>query len=231
MAYQLEFQQAERSAQVKYEKKITKNLKQNTKSFFCYLRSKRKVKTTVNALSKEDGTKTGDASQAANVLASAFSSVYLSEPQGPLPEKCYQQRGTGGPQQEEISDLEISDLCVKEKLSKLDIFKSQGPDEINPKLLKVLSDNPNFVNAVGKLFRVCANTGRIPLAWKTANVIPLFKKGAKSDPLNYRPVSLTCILCKVYEQFIREHIVNFVENHITRVQHGSWVENPGFQTY
>lgn len=42
----------------------------------------------------------------------------------------------------------------------------------------------------------------------------------KFDLLNYRPVSLTCILCKVYEQFIREHILSHVENYITDKQHG-----------
>ena len=30
------------------------------------------------------------------------------------------------------------------------------------------------------------------------------KKDSKSDPLNYRPVSLTCVLCKVYEKIVRQ---------------------------
>ena len=217
LAYQLEYQETEISAKIKYEKKITRNLKHNSKSFFCYLRSKRKVKTTVNALAKEDGTKTSNASDAANVLADAFSSVFLSEPQGPLPEECYHNQNVNN---FEISELEISDLEVKDKLSKLDIFKSEGPDGVNPKLLRALADNLNFVHAVGKLFRACAATGRVPLAWKSANVIPLFKKGSKSDPLNYRPVSLTSILCKVYEQFVRQHILDHVESKISKVQHG-----------
>ena len=58
------------------------------------------------------------------------------------------------------------------------------------------------------------------MVWKEANVAPLFKKGVKSDPLNYRPVSLTCILCKVYEKFIRQHIIDHVNDHLSDMQHG-----------
>ena len=61
---------------------------------------------------------------------------------------------------------------------------------------------------------------KIPKIWKMANVVALHKKDSKLDPLNYRPVSLTCILCKTYEKFIRRHILNFVEGRINVDQHG-----------
>ena len=51
----------------------------------------------------------------------------------------------------------------------------------------------------------------IPSVWKTAEVTAIFKKGAKNDPGNYRPVSLTCIACKILESFIRDQIVNYME--------------------
>ena len=79
-----------------------------------------------------------------------------------------------------------------------------------------------FVKAVTKLFiRLrCTEKGCLPKVWKTANVTALYKKGKKSDPLNYRPVSLTCILCKVYESIIRAHMVHFLEEKISIHQHG-----------
>ena len=180
------------------------------------MRNKRKIKTTVTALSRPDGSKTEGPLDTANLLAESFSSVFLTEPQGPLPEQCTQlKEGIYN-----IHDVDICDSDVKNKLSNLNIYKSFGPDECHPKLLKAMADNPQFVEALGDLFRCCAASGEIPLVWKEANVIPLFKKGCKSDPLNYRPVSLTSIVCKVYEQFIREHIIDHVENHITDKQHG-----------
>ena len=62
--------------------------------------------------------------------------------------------------------------------------------------------------------------GTLPKVWKTANVTALFKNGSKKEPLNYRPVSLTCIICKVYEKIIRSHIVEFLEGSIHPDQHG-----------
>ena len=64
----------------------------------------------------------------------------------------------------------------------------------------------------------------MPQVWTIANVVALHNKRLESDPLNYRPVSLTCVLCKIYEKIIRQHIVNFVGNKITTGQHG-FVEN------
>jgi hypothetical protein len=65
-------------------------------------------------------------------------------------------------------------------------------------------------------------SGILPGDWKTAEVTALFKKGSKQDPGNYRPVSLTCIVCKVLESVVRDAVVNhFTENNLyTDCQHG-----------
>ena len=60
------------SAKVEYEKKITANLKTNSKSFFAYLRSKRKLNVNVTSLKKADGTDTVGAEDTASELASFF---------------------------------------------------------------------------------------------------------------------------------------------------------------
>ena len=46
------------------------------------------------------------------------------------------------------------------------------------------------------------NQGKLPNIWKDANVSPVFKKGDKSEPSNYRPISLTCVLCKILENIV-----------------------------
>ena len=50
-------------------------------------------------------------------------------------------------------------------------------------------------------------TDRIPEIWKCANISPIYKKGKKDDVNNYRPVSLTCILCKLLESIIRDKVM------------------------
>ena len=96
---------------------------------------------------------------------------------------------------------------MKRELETLNCFKSYGPDNIHPKLLKSLTDDSSFVNAVVLLFRKCTDSGKLPNIWKSANLSVLFKSVSKTDPLNYRPVSLTCILCKVYEKIVRDEIL------------------------
>ena len=94
---QHKYEKSECAAKIKYERKITQNLKTNSKSFFSYLRSKRKVNCTVSSLQKDDGTKTMGATDTASVLANFFSSVFTDEPQGPLPESCFKSRGSTFP--------------------------------------------------------------------------------------------------------------------------------------
>ena len=86
-------------------------------------------------------------------------------------------------------------MMLAENKKRINISKSKGPDGIHPKLLKELEHNSSFVSAVTKLFQTCVSSGKIPEQWKTANVTSLYKKGSRKDALNYRPVSLTCILC------------------------------------
>ena len=73
-----------------------------------------------------------------------------------------------------------------------------------------------------KLFNLSLEEGIIPSEWKEANITPLFKKGSRDKPDNYRPVSLTSVLCKLFETLIRDHMVEFLVKHdlINTFRHG-----------
>ena len=66
------------------------------------------------------------------------------------------------------------------------------------------------------------NNGQVPKRWKEAEVIPVFEKGARSDPNNYRPVSLTAKSRKIMETVIRDSLLSYLENNnlISDNQHG-----------
>ena len=72
------------------------------------------------------------------------------------------------------------------------------------------------------IYTKCMEAGEVPADWKTANVAPIFKKGAKSVPGNYRPVSLTCVLCKVMEKIICDALIEHLKEYdlIRKSQHG-----------
>ena len=61
-----------------------------------------------------------------------------------------------------------------------------------------------------------------PLEWKEANIIPLFKKGSRNKSENYRPVSLTAVICKLLERLIKDYLADFLfkNNLINPSQHG-----------
>ena len=72
------------------------------------------------------------------------------------------------------------------------------------------------------LFMKSLDKGELPLQWKCAHVSPIFKKGNRSSPCNYRPVSLTSVVCKLMETLIRDSLVTHMEeNHLVcHQQHG-----------
>ena len=99
--------------------------------------------------------------------------------------------------------------------------KTAGPDEIRPIVLREL--RVEIAPVIQLIFEKSLATGTLPSDWTKANVSPIFKKGEKSDPSNYRLyISLTCILCKVMEHIIASNITAHFNKHniLDDLQHG-----------
>ena len=91
--------------------------------------------------------------------------------------------------------------------------KSPGPDGIHPRVLKELA--AEVATPLQIIFQSSVFSGTIPQSWKMANITPIFKKGDKRDPSNYRPVSLTSIVSKILERIIRDNLIDqFRRNHL-----------------
>jgi len=215
---QRKYEKSEISAKVRYEKKITSSLKYASKPFFSYLRSKRKVKESVTSLKREDDSVTVGGGETAEELSSFFSSVFTEESFGPLEEHCFKKSENYSEISDFQSSFDIQD--VKKELLKVNPSKSMGPDGIHPKIIRALASDSGFVKASYELFTSCAENRRIPPEWKLANVVALHKKGSRDRSKNYRPISLTCIMGKVYEKLMRKHMLDHVEKSIAPEQHG-----------
>ena len=120
----------------------------------------------------------------------------------------------------DMSPIEIHIEGVLHLLLNLKASKAMGPDKIPSRLLKMLAHQ--IVPALTLLYSASISQGSVPSDWKMANVVPIFKKGSKSCPSNYRPVSLTSICGKILEHIIYSNILHHLEeyNIIRDEQHG-----------
>ena len=98
---------------------------------------------------------------------------------------------------------------VRCKLRKIKTNKSPGPDEIHPRVLHEVTES--IVTPITKIFQTSLHSMEIPTEWKYAKICAIHKKGKKTLPANYRPVSLTSIVCKVLESIIRDAIVKHMK--------------------
>ncbi|CAJ0928853.1 unnamed protein product [Ranitomeya imitator] len=146
-----------------------------------------------------------DDEEKANILNTFFSTVFTVENEmlGEIPRN------------NENPILRVTNLTqeeVRNRLNKIKIDKSLGPDGIHPRVLRELSnviDKPLFL-----IFSDSIATGSVPQDWRIANVVPIFKKGSKSEPGNYRPHGF------MRNRSCQTNLISFYEEVSYRLDHG-----------
>ena len=120
----------------------------------------------------------------------------------------------------DMADINITESGALKLLKSLKAHKAPDPDQISPRVLKELA---NVVAPIlTTIFRKSYDSGTVPEDWKTTNITPVFKKGKRSDAANYRPISLTCIVCKLMEHILTSHVMKHANDHniLYGLQHG-----------
>ena len=193
---------------------ISPDCTSNPKRFWGFINSKNKDSTGVAPLKASDGLTYSDPTTKAKILNNQFSSVFNSnEPDDNI-------KSMGKNKFPEMNSIYISEGGIYKMLQSLQVHKATGPDGLSARLLKTAGAELASVFTV--FFQASLNQGIIPKDWKKADVVPVFKKGAKNRPENYRPVSLTSITCKMLEHIITSNIMRHLEQHgiLTDAQHG-----------
>ena len=201
-----------RNAKKRFEQRLAAD---NTtdKKFFSYIRAKTKSRSDVGPL-KSDGKSVTGSKEIADVLNKYFGSVFQPEEEGPVPEpKEYNSTARCG-------GVNFRPSLVKKAIKKLKTHSAPGPDGITPRVLQELVEEVSTPLSI--VFMISMESSSVPEDWRRANVTPIFKKGPKADPSNYRPVSLTSVPGKLMESVIKDSMMAHLRRSriISGTQHG-----------
>jgi hypothetical protein len=129
----------------------------------------------------------------AEILNAQFKSAYTQEDLTNLPD-------VGRNTIPKLPEIRVMEKGVLKLLQNLKVHKVAGPDTISPRLLNSLASV--ITPAITTIFQTSLDEGTVPKDWRKATIVPNLKKGDKSKPANYRPVSLTAICSKILEHII-----------------------------
>ena len=197
-----------------WERKIMECRKSNPKLFYSHVNRAKSTRSKVAPLINANGGIFIEPKEQANLLNRFYASVFTRS-SNELPEP--RQRGNGTT----LDEILVTEERVRGTIEALKECSAAGPDEIPPTVIKQLKDE--LVIPITILFKKSIEERRIPDDWRESNVTPIYKqKGSRSDPGNYRPVSLTNVVGKMLERIVKQDIVRFIEQNklMSNSQHG-----------
>ncbi len=204
-----------KSAIAKYHARREKNLlRLNQRNFFKYLNNRlNSTKNIIPPMTGENGCIHSDDEQKAEYFLNEFKKSFTDD-DGTLP-PCSKTNLKFN-----VNSIDFTPEIILKYLTKLNSQSAAGPDGLPGIFWKSLKNSLCYPLSI--LFTKSYCDGVLPSLWKKSIVTPVFKKGDPTLYCNYRPISLTCIACKVMEAIIRDKMINYLEinNLITAHQHG-----------
>jgi len=182
------------------------------KNLWSYVKCKKCDQVSIPPL-EVNGLTVTDSQEKANAINKQFVSIYTKE-DASVPSDL----GTSPYDSVAIEDISVEG--VAKLLTDLQSHKAHGPDNIPARLLKETAFN--MAPLLTLIYKASLHQQHLPSDWKTAHVTPIFKKGSRKCPANYRPISLTSIPCKIFEHIIYSTIYKHLENNsiLCDAQHG-----------
>ena len=198
------------------------NTRGPSKRFWTYIKHRKTDKNGVSPLKWHGKIETDPVNQA-NILNDQFKSVFsdsITITEEEFTRGGYMNDTTSNYPLAE--DINITEAGVLKLPQNLNVHKAGGPDDIKPAALKELAEE--IAPLLTIIYRSSLRSGTIPQDWKKARITPAFKKGQRYQASNYRPISLTCVCCKIMEHIhvVTSHIMKHSENNniLYPLQHG-----------
>ena len=220
-----------KAAKRNFERQLAKECKKNPKSLFKYANFKSKTKHNNIRLKDQDGNiKTNDKDNA-NILSKFFESVFNEEEDAKelIFNDASEILGEESPDpffyntkplKSMLSDLIITQSMISEQLKEIDPYKANIRDCVSPRIIKEMGDH--LLEPLEIIYNLSIKHGTVPSLWKKATVTALHKGEDKHNAQNYRPVSITSVLCRIMERILKKYIVQHIEENelLASEQHG-----------
>lgn len=200
-------------ARVSYERSIAES--QDQKRYYKYIRTALSNKVSKVQIRNPNGTLCQGDEESAEAFSRSFSEAYSPDLHLSLPVMNPNCRNSF-----EVTCTEFTEHKIEAKIKGTKLSCSPGPDNISAVLLHRCS--ASLLRPLSLIMQQSFNTSSLPSMWKTAVVRPIYKKGDKLDPANYRPISLISIVAKIMESIIVDDLRGFIEDCslIPEAQHG-----------
>ena len=198
-----------------FEMNIAKDCKKNSKGVWNYIKKQRKSGSSMPDLKRKDGTFTSNDEEAAETLNEQYFDTFTKEDTTNIPDIESKPLQT-----DPLSTFNVTRDRVLKVIRNLKVNKSPGIDKIHPRVLKEMDETISYPVTI--IYKKSIEESKLPRQWKDAEITPIYKKEAKNLPQNYRPVSLTSVICKILEKLVVEDIINHVKTNLLscKEQHG-----------
>ena len=192
---------------------VDSDFENGSKQFYRYLKNKRMDNNGICQL-EDNGHILQDKKEMADCLNRQFGSVFNSPTNvpprlGPSPHKT-------------MGDIVIDEAGVMKLLQQQKAGKASGPDNIPARILREASGQ--LAPLLTLVFRASFSQGKMPGDWRHAAVSPVYKAGKnnRAKAINYRPISLTCLCCKIMEHIVCSNLMSHLDENgiLTDFQHG-----------
>ena len=205
-------QESYRNQEIFEENRAVANIKTNSKFFYSYARKRAKTYVPVGPLADPNGNLVSAPASMAKILSNQYQQAFST----PSANLMY----TGPAQGNAVEDLDFTPNDIIQAIDEVSMNSAPGSDRFPAVFLKNCKNQ--LAPPLYLIWRKSMDTGEIPTCLKNSIITPIHKGGSRKVPKNYRPVTLTSHLIKVFEKIIRNKLVNHFErnNLLNPNQHG-----------
>ena len=200
------------------ENQAVSKVKENSKYFFSYAKRFSKQDRNIPMLFDSNRNISTNPTKIANILQNQFCGVFSNPEDTDITACLFDVPPIDKPFTDDMLEFSISEVI--EAIDEIKSTAASGPDGIPVCVLK--NCKTVLAPAIHMIWTESLRDSRVLAAYKSSNVSPLHKKDSKAEAANYRPVSLTSHVVKIFERILRKRMVSYLEENglICSRQHG-----------